>query len=148
MTNRIPAARSAPVSGPPARTAPLSCRARGSSGASSTSPTLVPSFQITGRASSRDQGSKTTSPWFQYGARYVSQGSSSTRPWYGLVSIIRAAASQPAGYVAGFSRPAAPQARPGSSSTGARTARTPSASPGRSDRAGGPGLDGASGPAG
>ena len=59
---------------------------------------------------------------------------------------MRAVASHPAGYSAGLSRPAAPQARPGSSSTGASSARTPRATPGRSA----PGLSalGLSGPSG
>ena len=48
---------------------PSSRRARGSSGASPTSPTRVPSFQITGRDSSLDHGSNIASPWFQAGLR-------------------------------------------------------------------------------
>ena len=68
-TNLTPAAPSVVVRGPPPRSTPSSRRARGSSGADATPPTRVPSFQITGRVSSRDHGSSTTSPWFQDGVR-------------------------------------------------------------------------------
>src|SRR5215469_9596314 len=124
ITYLTPAARSAAVSGRPELITGASRRVDGLSAAIVVGPTCNASFQIMDLARSFGHGSNTASPWFHGYRRYSSHGSSRAEPLDWLESISCLAITQSAGYPTACSRPTAPQARPGNSTTEATMAVT------------------------